>query len=208
MIRNARISGVLCRLSALGLCLLAIGQEALAKEFDCLIEANQTVEIRSPVEGLIAKVHVDRGSLVKKGQLLVELESNVERSTLASAKFRSEMVGRIETSRNRLEFASKKLERARELHQQSFVPAQARDEAETEKRLAESELADALENRELARLEFRRSSDQLGLRMLHSPFDGYVVDRMLHPGDLAESGSGRKPILKLAQIDPLKVEVV
>ena len=30
----------------------------------------------------------------------------------------------------------------------------------------------------------------------------------MNPGDLAEAGTGRKPILKLAQIDPLRVEVV
>lgn len=30
---------------------------------------------------------------------------------------------------------------------------------------------------------------------------------MLNPGDLAEAGTGRKPILKIAQIDPLLVEV-
>jgi multidrug efflux pump subunit AcrA (membrane-fusion protein) len=31
---------------------------------------------------------------------------------------------------------------------------------------------------------------------------------MLNPGDLAESGTGRKPILKIAQIDPLRVDIV
>ena len=35
-----------------------------------------------------------------------------------------------------------------------------------------------------------------------------VLDRTLNPGDLAESGSGRKPVLKLAQIDPLRVDIV
>jgi multidrug efflux pump subunit AcrA (membrane-fusion protein) len=35
-----------------------------------------------------------------------------------------------------------------------------------------------------------------------------VLDRMLNPGDLAEAGTGRKAILKLVQIEPLRVEVV
>lgn len=192
----------------LAACLVVLSQGVQAKGFDCLIEANQTIEVRSPVEGVIEKMHAERGAVVKKGQLLVELESDVERSNMESARYRSQMVGRIESSRNRVEFAGKKLERAQELHSQNFIAAQARDEAETEKRLAESELKDAIENQELARLEYRRAADQLKLRMLRSPFDGYVVDRMLQPGDLAESGSGRKPILKLAQINPLRVEVV
>lgn len=46
------------------------------------------------------------------------------------------------------------------------------------------------------------------MRTLASPFAGVVLDRTLNPGDLAESGSGRKPVLKLAQIDPLRVDTV
>ena len=46
------------------------------------------------------------------------------------------------------------------------------------------------------------------MRTIKSPFDGVVMDRMLNPGDLAESGTGPKPIMKIAQIHPLRVEVV
>jgi RND family efflux transporter MFP subunit len=185
----------------------ALAGAAAARGFDCVIEPYRVVEIRSPVEGLIEKIHVERGAVIRKGQPLVALESDVERSTMEAARFRAEMTGRIASARNRVEYATKKLERAHELHRQSFVSAQARDEAETEKRLAESELKDALENQELAKLEHRRAEDQLRLRSMRSPFNGYVVDRMLNPGDLAESGTGRKPILKIAQLDPLRVEV-
>jgi len=181
---------------------------APAKGFDCLIEPKQVVELRSPVEGLIDRISVDRGDFIKKGQVLVELESTAERSSVAASKHRAEMVGRVASSRNRVEFATKKLERSQQLLKESFVSTQTRDEAETEHRLAESELKDALETQELARLEYLHAVDQLKQRSLKSPFDGYVVDRMLHPGDLAESGTGRKPILKIAQIDPLRVEVV
>jgi RND family efflux transporter MFP subunit len=181
---------------------------AEAKSFECLIEPDQVVEIRSPVEGLIDRVYVQRGDNVKKGQILVKLDSSVERSTAASAKYRSQMEGRLTSAKNRLEFATKKFERSRDLYTKNFISAQARDEAETEKRLAESELEDANENLQLGKLEHQRAVDQLNLRLLHSPFTGVVMERMLNPGDLAEAGTGRKPIMKLAQINPLKVEVV
>ena len=42
-----------------------------AAPFECLIQPNQIVEIRSPVEGLISKVHVQRGDSVKAGEVLV-----------------------------------------------------------------------------------------------------------------------------------------
>jgi multidrug efflux pump subunit AcrA (membrane-fusion protein) len=44
--------------------------------------------------------------------------------------------------------------------------------------------------------------------VLRSPFNGIVLDRMLNPGDLAEAGTGRKAILRVVQVEPLRVEVV
>lgn len=191
----------------IAICVLGFPRLAESKEFDCLIEPYQTVEIRSPVEGLIDAVRVERGATTKAGQILVELQSDVERSNMETAKYRSKMTGRINAARNRLAFATKKFERAQQLYKDKFVSIQECDEAETEKRLADSELDEAIESQELAKREYSGAIHQLKLRTLRSPFDGYVVDRLLNPGDLAESGTGRKPILKIAQINPLKVEV-
>ncbi len=189
--------------------LLACGAGPLwANPYECLIEPNQTVEVRSSVEGVIEKVLVKRGDRVRAGQLLVQLESSVERSAVETARYRAEAGGRLAAAKNRFDYASKKQTRSQELHAQNFVSAQVRDEADAEKRISESELRDAQENSELARLEYRQAQDLLNRRMLRSPFNGVVMDRMLNPGDLAEAGTGRKPILKLAQVEPLRVEVV
>lgn len=178
-----------------------------AESFDCLIEPFKAVDIRSPVEGLIEAIHVRRGDRVEKGSLLVELESRRERSTVELARYRAGMEGRLKSAENRLVFATKKLDRVMDLHEQSFLSGQVRDEVETERLLAESELMDVKENRKLAQLEYERSKVILDLRSLYSPFDGVVVDRLLNPGELAESGIGGAPILELAQINPLLVKV-
>jgi len=176
--------------------------------FDCLIEPSQVVEIRSAVEGLIQRVHVQRGDDVKAGQVVVELDASLERSAAAVARYRAQAEGRLQASRNRADYAQRKVKRADDLASNSFISAQAREETDTERRLAEAELKEAQENQELARLEHQRALDQLAQKTLRSPFNGVVVDRMLNPGDLAEAGNGRKPILKLAKMDPLRVEVV
>lgn len=196
------------RHAALAATLLASTAPAWAGSFECLMEAWQLVEIRSPAEGLVEKVYVQRGDTVKKGQPLVELLSAAERSAVESARYRSQMQGPIAQSRNRLEYATKKLARANELAQQNFTSAEARDQADAERRVAESELQAATENRDLARIDHRHAVDLLNLRTMVSPFNGVVVDRLLNPGDLAEAGTGRKPVLKIAQIDPLRVDVV
>lgn len=182
--------------------------QGAAAGFDCLIEPSQVVEVRSAVDGLIAQVHVKRGDIIRRGQPLVELQSGAERVAVESARFRSQMEGQIASARNRVQYANAKLARLTELQTANFASAQAKDEADAEKRLAESELVAANENRDLAKIEHRRAQEQLALRTMVAPFNGVVLDRMLHPGDLAEAGSGRKPVLRVAQLDPLKVEIV
>ena len=148
---------------------------ACAASFECLIQPNQVVEMRSPVAGLISDVHVQRGDLVKAGQVLVELESSVERSAVLMAKYRTEMDGRITAAKERLGYASTKLGRAKELQKQNFVSAQAHDDAQAEMRVAEAELQDARENQQLARYDHLHELDLLNLRTLRSPFDGVVM---------------------------------
>jgi RND family efflux transporter MFP subunit len=181
---------------------------AHANPYECLIEPNQSVEIRSSVEGVIEKVLVKRGDRVKVGQVLAQLESNAEVSAVELARYRAETEGRISSAKNRSDYAAKKLDRSNNLYAKSFVAAQVRDEAEAEKRITESELKEATENREIAKYEHRHAIDLLNRRTLRSPIDGVVMDRLLNPGDLAEAGTGRKPILKLVQVAPLRVEVV
>jgi RND family efflux transporter MFP subunit len=179
-----------------------------AASFECLIQPNQTIDVRSRAEGLIARVLVQRGDPVRAGQMLVELESSAERSGVATAKYRAEMNGRVTAAKERVDYASSKADRQSELRKQNFVAAQAHDDAMAEMRVAQADLMDAKENQQLARLDFQHQVDLLNLRTIRSPFDGVVVDRMLNPGDLTQYGTETKPILKLAEIDPLRVEVV
>lgn len=196
------------KVGLLGAVLVLLPTAASAKSFECLIQPNQVVEIRSPTEGLIEKVYVQRGNSVKAGEPLVQLESRAERSAVAVAKFRAHMRGGIAAARERVAYAEKKLQRQTELQKKHFVAAQALDDAQAELKVAQSELEGALENQELALLEYRHAEDLLALRTLRSPFTGVVTARSQDPGDLAQAGSDSTPILKLAQIDPLRVEVV
>jgi len=188
--------------------LLLLGSAVVhGQDYDCLIEARQTVEIRSPVEGLVESVKVQRGDVVKKGQIIVKLESGPEVATLEIARARATMTGPVEAAQARVEFAKTKEKRQEELSAQKFVSPSALDEARTERKLAESELRVAMESQKLAELEVQRADALLQLHVIRSPFDGVVVDRLLDPGEFASTNI-KEPILKLAEIDPLHVEVV
>lgn len=175
--------------------------------FDCIIEARQMVEIRSPVEGLIEKIHVERGDTVERGQVVVTLEAGPERAALAVAKSRAEQAGAVKAAEARLALAQRKETRAEELSRQNFVSSNALEEARTERMLAESELKVARESQRLAELEVRRSNEAVSLRTIRSPIGGVVVERNMKTGELA-STNVKEPIMRLAEIDPLNVEVI
>jgi RND family efflux transporter MFP subunit len=181
---------------------------AAATEFDCVMEPRQVVEIRSTVEGVIEKLTVDRGDFVKKGQVLVQLDAAVERASAELARQRSQLEGAVRSGESRVEYSLKKHGRQEELFKQSFISAQARDEAATERKLAESELKEAIDNRRVAELEYRRQTEVVKLKTIVSPVNGVVMERLMHPGEVAEAGVGRKPILKVADVETLHVEVV
>lgn len=192
-----------------GVFLLAVSAASQAANvFDCLIEPMQTVEVRSPVIGLLDSVHVRRGDKIEKGQVLATLESTAERASTELARFKSEMTGPLKTAQNKVEFAKRKFERRRDLSAKNFVSEQDRDDAEAEMKLAEAEFQLAQENKQLALLEWQQQSGLLNLRTIHSPFDGVVVDQMLYAGEVVEPSDQKKPIFKLAQLDPLRVHVI
>lgn len=203
---SRRARGSLASLA--GLCALVAMPVRAAPEFDCVIEPRQVVEIRSTVEGLIERIAVDRGDTVTRGQLLVQLDAAVERASVELARQRVELEGAIRSGESRVEYSTRKLQRQEDLFKQNFISAQARDESATERRLAEAELKEALDNKRIAQLDLKRQEELLRLKSIRSPFAGVVVDRLMHPGEVAEAGVGRKPILKLAEIDVLHVEVV
>ena len=183
-------------------------QAAAPPEFDCLIEPAQVVDVRSPVVGLLQHVHARRGQSIQKGQVLVTIESSVEQSAAATASFRAGAEGALQQARHKVDATREKARRMAELYLEEFVSAQAADDAAADARQAEAELKTATENIELARLEHRQTVEQLNRRVLRSPFNGVVVDQYLYPGALVDGGEGKKPILKIAETQPLAVQAI
>ena len=177
---------------------------ALAAEgYECLIQPNMMVDVSSAVEGVVERVHVERSDMVTKGQLLVELETGVEIAAVNQARARSQMQGELNSRHSSLECAERRLERIKQLFKKGLVSSHDMDEAETQVQLAIAELHKAEDEQRLAELELQRAEEALKLRRIRSPFQGVVVERYKSPGESVED----KPIVKLAQLDPLRVEV-
>ena len=176
---------------------------SFAAELACIMKPYMEVSVGTPVEGIIQKITVDRGDWVTKGQVIVMLEASVEEATVALAKAKAEAEAGIKSTQAKVAFGRRKLERARDLYKSNSIAKHDVDEAETEVVLAEVAYLEATEKKREAELEWNRAIASLNLHQIHSPLTGVVVERLLSAGEQAK----QNPILKLAQIDPLLVEV-
>ncbi|MCF8721414.1 efflux RND transporter periplasmic adaptor subunit [Nitrospina gracilis] len=181
----------------------AVAQKGTS-DFDCVIEPFMTVELSTSIRGTLEEVSVKRGDLVKKGQVVARLRSGVEEAGVQLAKAQAESKTQIEINKERFALSLRKLKRVNELYEKNMVPKNEQDEAATEKILAELEVLRAEEGHRIAGLELNRAREVLDLRSIVSPINGVVVERLKSPGEFVEE----QPVVKLAQIDPLNVEVI
>jgi RND family efflux transporter MFP subunit len=197
--RKVARASVVCAIGCFGWNTVAEATDNLA----CIMKPSMEVSIGSPVEGIIQTVLVERGDWVTKGQAIVALEASVEKSTVALAKAKAEAEATIRSTQAKMAFSARKLERATDLFKSNSIAKHELDEAETERNLADIAHLEATEKKHIDGLEWQRATAALNLRTILSPLNGVVVDRLLSPGEL----SGKTPILKLAQINPLRIEV-
>ena len=161
----------------LGFSLATITSAIAAEDFEGLIYPSEVVKLSSQVPGILEEVTVERGDLVKKGQILARLKAGPEKAWLESA-------------RANVEFLQRKKDRNVELAKKQLISAHENDELVTEFRKAELVLTEVQE--------------KLKMRTIESTIDGVVTERLMAPGDYV----GETPILKLASLDPLKIEVI
>jgi len=183
---------------------LILSARVMAFDYDCMMEPHRMVDIKSAVDGQIESVNFDRSDFVKAGQPLVVFDSRVEKATVELARAKAAMTAELNSSQVSHKFAVRKLGRFDGLAEEGVVADQTRDEVETEEALARLQIRQARENRHLAELELARAIAVLDEHTISSPIDGVVVERFKSAGEYPDDG----PILTLAQLDPLNVEVL
>lgn len=170
----------------------------------CVIEPDRVAEVGSPVIGVIESIQVERGDVVKEGQILARLRANVERASVGAAEVRAEADADVRAAQANFDYLREKQQRSEELVEKNFISKQALDQVRAEASVAEQKLAQSREQQRIAKHELALAKAQLGLRLIRAPFDGIVADRYVTVGERVEE----KPIFRVARIDPLRVEII
>jgi membrane fusion protein (multidrug efflux system) len=149
----------------------------------------QDVEIRARVEGFLETVAFSEGSLVRKGQLLYQIDPKPLQAALANAK------ANLATAQARLEKTANDVKRYTPLAAQQAVSQQELDNALAARDAASAQVAAnqaAVDNAEL----------NLGYTTITAPVDGLIGTTRVKVGNLV--GRGESTLLDtISVIDPI-----
>ncbi|MCF2486618.1 efflux RND transporter periplasmic adaptor subunit [Dyadobacter sp. CY347] len=166
------------------------------------------VSIHPKVKGFVKMVNVDRGTLVRKGQILATLEAPEVLSELSQAKAQliaseaalHESTTRFQTSSltyNRL-LRTSKTEGAVSLNELDLAKARSTTDS--------SAVAMAQGNVQAARSYMETKSQLAKYLTVAAPFDGIITERNISPGALVGPGeSGAKPLFVLEDNTKLRL---
>ena len=141
------------------------------------LRSDESVTLRPEVAGRIATIQFQEGQRVTKGATLVRLDAAINDAEVKQARANHSL-------------AKSKFDRAVDLAKSNFISGQARDEAESNFKVAEAALA--LVDARLAKMEIK------------APFSGIIGLRSVSVGDYVKEGAD---LVNLESIDALKVDL-
>ena len=132
-------------------------------------------DLRAEVAAMVIKVHKENGELVRKGDLLVSLDSSVLRDNLNSAE------ESMRAAAQSLDSAERQYQRMKSLQAQGMVSVQGLEESEIKRNSAQSEFV-------ATKARVAAAKQQLDRTEVRAPFQGVVSARKASAGDTAQIG--------------------
>ncbi len=158
------------------------------------IEPVTSVTVGTQVSGIVSKLYVDYNSVVKKGQVIAELDKTNLMSQLNTAK------AQLATAQSQLNYQTTNLNRYKTLYQKGLVAADEYDNAQLSYKQAKEQVASAKE-------EVQRAQTNLGYATITSPIDGVVLSKSVEEGQTVAASFSTPELFTIAQ-DLTNMQVV
>ena len=149
------------------------------------IEPVNEVEVGTQVSGIISKIYVDYNSVVKKGQVIAELDRTNLESELTSAK------ANLTSAKSELDYQTTNLKRIKELHGKGYVSDDEYDNALLNYKKA-------LESYKGQQQTVSRAQTNLGYATITAPIDGVVLSKDIEEGQTVASSFSTPTLFTIA----------
>ena len=152
------------------------------------------VEVGTQVSGIIDHIYVDYNSIVKKGEVIAELDRSTLQAELESS------TATLESNKTEYEYQTKNYNRTKGLHEKGLV-------SDTEFETAEYNYMKAKSAYEKSQADMFKVRQNLGYATITSPIDGVVIGREVEEGQTV-AASFETPTLFTIANDLRQMQVI
>lgn len=150
------------------------------------IEPVNKVEVGTQVSGIISKIYVDYNSIVKKGQIIAELDKINLESELASAK------ANLASAKSELEYQTTNYNRMKTLHEKGLISDDDFDNANLSYKKAKESYNGQLQT-------VQKAQTNLGYATITSPIDGVVLSKDVEEGQTVAASFSTPTLFTIAR---------
>lgn len=150
------------------------------------IEAVTSVTVGTQVSGIVNKLYVDYNSVVKKGQVIAELDKTNLISELNTAK------ANLASTESNLSYQSANMKRYQTLYKKGLVSADEYENVLLAYRQAKEQVASSREN-------VQKAQTNLGYATITSPIDGTVISKSVEEGQTVAASFNTPELFTIAK---------
>lgn len=150
------------------------------------IEPVTSVTVGTQVSGKVAHLYVDYNSIVKKGQVIAELDKTNLMSELTSAR------AQLSSAQSSLNYQKANYERYKTLFEKGLVSANDFEQARLSYEQASQQVM-------TARQQVNKAETNLGYATITSPIDGVVLSKSVEEGQTVAASFNTPELFKIAQ---------
>jgi HlyD family secretion protein len=176
------------------------------------IKPKKNINISTDVAGKILKILVEEGQIVKRGQLLIKIDSeiyeaNADRDREIISSSESDLVSQEANLKKARSF----LARRRQLYDEGLISKEQFEDASIQFEIAEANKQSNLHRIEQAKASLKSTSDAIRKTSIVSPIDGIVTSLKVEEGEVAIIGTMNNPgtvLLTIADLSVMESEVL
>jgi HlyD family secretion protein len=163
------------------------------------LQAVRTVQVGSQVSGTIKTLNADFNSVVRRGQVVAELEPSLFETQVEQAEATvTRMRADLERSRVQVEDAQLKLTRARDLAERQLLPKADLETAEANARTAQAAVKSAEAQLVQGQASLNQNKVNLSHTVIMAPIDGVVISRNVDVGQTVAASMQAPTLFEIA----------
>lgn len=172
------------------------------------IEPVNEVTVGTQVSGIVSKLYVDYNSVVKKGQVIAELDKSNLMSQLNTAKVQlSQAQASLRSAQSDLAYQKANYNRYKTLYQKGLISANDYETARLSYQTSLQTVASRKDQVVSAQEEVSRAQTNLSYATITSPIDGIVVSKSVEEGQTVNANMSTPDLFTIAQ-DLTNMQVV